>query len=309
MLDDSQEDFTLIDTEDFYAPLEALNLPVAKVIPRTTTIAEVLSILRKNGYGSLIIGETQVEGIVTERDFLFKVSSNFEQMKDQSVETIMTPNPFTLKESSTIYDAIQLMSSREFRHIPIICDSQIKVISVSDLISYTLNYFKEDLLAYGTKVDWAKNGVYLQDHAHYSDETAVTGKISTRVFDTPLRKIMFKEALYCDMDKTLDEVVDLMKKNKSGNIIFLAYETELKGILTERDILKNAYGEVDFSTTLGMEYMTENPHKLLEQDLIAIAVNNMSKYKYRSVIVANQAGFPVSVVSILEILKFISSQI
>lgn len=309
MLDDFENDYSFIDKEDFYAPLESLNLPEAKIISSSTTIGETLEILRSGGFGSLIVGDQRVAGIVTERDFLFKVSSDFNQLKDQSIETIMTKDPFTLKESSTILDAIQLMSSREFRHIPILCDSKIKVISVNDLINYTLNFFKSDLESYGTKVEWSKDGVYLQEQPHYTNEGDVNGKISAKIFETPLRKIMFKDALYCNIENNLDSVISLMKENRSGNILLMEYETELKGILTERDILKGAYGLVDFHKTSVRELMTKNPHKLLEQDLIAVAINNMSKYRYRSVIVANQAGFPISVVSILEILKFISAQI
>ena len=54
-----------------------------------------------------------------------------------SIDEIMTPQPFTLQQTDSIYAARQLMKEKRIRHIPIVDDSQqpVGLITQSDLLA------------------------------------------------------------------------------------------------------------------------------------------------------------------------------
>jgi CBS domain-containing protein len=308
MLEKDERILSSVNFEEFNAPVSTLGLSDVKFIDEKTSVQDTMNILIENGNGCLLIGTSEsIIGIVTEKDFLYKVALNYEEIKDKPVSDIMTKSPFVFDGDNTISEVIDLMCSKEFRHLPVKIENSVKVISVNHLISFFLEYFQSDIKVHGTKVDWSKDGVYLQEFVHYDEEDHANDlELSPQIFETPLRKIMFREALHCSINDSIEEVIKSLIKNKKSTALVMNFETELKGIISEKDLLRKVYSKVDIQNNSISEFMTADPHKLLEQDLIAVAINNMSKYKYRSVIVANQGGYPISIVSILDILKYIS---
>jgi signal-transduction protein with cAMP-binding, CBS, and nucleotidyltransferase domain len=309
MLESKPSNANILDSKEFLSSVSILDLPDAKFVSAETTVEEVKELLKNGGFGSLLLGSQEnLRGIVTERDFLFKIALDYDALKGEPIESFMTVDPMTQSSEDTLGSVVSLMCNKEFRHLPIKFENGYKMLSVNDLIKYFLGHFAKDLQKHGTKVQWSKDGVYLQEYVHYDETAKDQEEISSRIFETPLRKIMFREALHTDSNSTLAQVIESLRDSKKGSALIMDFETELKGIISERDFLRKIYGEVDIHTALVKDYMTADPHKLLEQDLIAVALNNMSKFKYRSVIVANQGGYPISIVSILDILKYMASK-
>jgi len=81
-------------------------------------------------------------GIVTERDLTRRVIANGLDPKTVALDTIMTKNPESLKPADTAGDALQLMRSNSFRHLPVVRDGTvIGMVSIRDLY----NAVKKDL--------------------------------------------------------------------------------------------------------------------------------------------------------------------
>ncbi|WP_127715850.1 cyclic nucleotide-binding/CBS domain-containing protein [Halobacteriovorax sp. HLS] len=310
MLESEQRDYTVVSADDFSVPVKELDLADATFVPGDCSIEKALESLNSSQAGALLIGtSSKLEGIITEKDMLHKAVLNFELVKDNPVSSIMTANPLTLSEDNTVLDIIKLMCAKEFRHLPIKKSDGHAMIGVNDLLYYFLDHFHSDLEVHGTKIEWSRDGVYLQEFIHYNEEDeSLEEEISPRIFETPLRKIMFRDAHYCDAETPFYEAVKSMVEKRKGSILVMEYETEMRGIVSERDLIRKFLTFDDLKLVAIREFMTKDPHKLLEQDLIAVALNNMSKFKYRSVIVANQEGFPISIVTILDILKYIASK-
>jgi NADH-quinone oxidoreductase subunit F/NADP-reducing hydrogenase subunit HndC len=113
-------------------------------------LADAVTIMDGNNIGSLLVvdAEEKLVGIFTERDimhcFARKVAMNEEVMGN-----VMTQNPITLDSSVDIAVAVQLMSEKKIRHLPITEDEKIVgMISYRDLVSYLLPeviYMAEDM--------------------------------------------------------------------------------------------------------------------------------------------------------------------
>ena len=113
-------------------------------------LADAVTIMDGNNIGSLLVvdAEEKLIGIFTERDimhcFAKKVSMNEEIMGN-----VMTPKPITLDSSVDIAVAVQVMSEKKIRHLPITEDEKIAgMISYRDLVSYLLPeviYMAEDM--------------------------------------------------------------------------------------------------------------------------------------------------------------------
>jgi len=75
-------------------------------------------------------------GIVTERDLTRRVIAKGLDPKIVALDTIMTKNPETLKPADTASDALQMMRSHSFRHLPVVRDGTvIGMVSIRDLYS------------------------------------------------------------------------------------------------------------------------------------------------------------------------------
>ncbi|NJD55226.1 MAG: CBS domain-containing protein [Nitrospirae bacterium] len=113
-------------------------------------LADAVTIMDGNNVGSILIldAEEKLIGIFTERDimhcFAKKVSMNEEVMGN-----VMTQKPITLDSSVDIAVAVQVMSDRKIRHLPITENEKIAgMISYRDLVSYLLPeviYMAEDM--------------------------------------------------------------------------------------------------------------------------------------------------------------------
>ena len=91
------------------------------IVPEKTTIAECARIMHRENIGSLVIGEKRnLNGIITEQDLVRKVIAMNLNVKKNPVSKIMTRRLFTVSPEIDLFDAIQLMSDYNIRHMPVI---------------------------------------------------------------------------------------------------------------------------------------------------------------------------------------------
>jgi len=89
--------------------------------------AHVAAVVVVDKYGSLI-------GIVTERDMTQRVLAAGLDGKSVKISDIMTTNPDTLAPDDSAGDALELMRTRNYRHLPVVEDGKcIAMVSVRDL--------------------------------------------------------------------------------------------------------------------------------------------------------------------------------
>jgi signal-transduction protein with cAMP-binding, CBS, and nucleotidyltransferase domain len=78
-----------------------------------------------------------IQGIVTERDYLRRVTLEGRTEQDTPVREIMTSPLIVIGPETTIDECMALMTDRRIRHLPVVQDGGIAaVISIGDIVKF-----------------------------------------------------------------------------------------------------------------------------------------------------------------------------
>lgn len=113
-------------------------------------IADAVTIMDGNNVGSILVldDDQKLIGIFTERDIMHCFAKKI-SMNDEVMGNVMTAKPISLDASIDISVAVNVMSEKKIRHLPVTEDEKIiGMISYRDLVSYLLPeviYMAEDI--------------------------------------------------------------------------------------------------------------------------------------------------------------------
>ena len=113
-----------------------------------TSILDTAKIMRDKNIGAMIIvdANSNIIGIVTERDMTQKVIAKGINSKSNTVDSIMTAKPDTLSADDSAADALELMQARKYRHLPVEEDGKcIAVVSIRDLYAAAKEALEQDI--------------------------------------------------------------------------------------------------------------------------------------------------------------------
>jgi CBS domain-containing protein len=129
-------------------------------IKPTATLCDAAKILDEHGIGAVVItgAGQQILGILSERDIVRTLAHNARVAggyQDESVEKVMTRQVATCKESDTVYELMERMTTGKFRHLPVIEDGRlVGIVSIGDVVKHRLaemalesNALREELLS------------------------------------------------------------------------------------------------------------------------------------------------------------------
>jgi predicted transcriptional regulator len=299
-----------IDRKIFKRPIESLGLQAVKTVNSDATVLELIGFLKINKIGAVpIVSENKLSGILTERDLLRKLPSNGDLNDTHKVSHFMTPKPLGLKMSDSIEKAFRVMTERDIRHLPIVDDSNspVGLISVKDILRMIIDEFPEEVASLGTTNSKAVLVEDVADDAFSTDvlNASVDGTLNSSLFHLPIRKAVEGEALILPESAKLQEVLMHLQKAKVGACVLTSYETMVTGVITERDFLMKIFGtELLQQNPKVQTVMTKDPDCLFSRHKIAYAINNMFTYNYRRIIIVDEDNYPLSLVTLLDILKF-----
>ena len=100
-----------------------------------TPVNECVRLMTSGKIGALIVmdGERLI-GIFTERDALNKVLAGGLDPGNTKVSEVMTKDPYCIHPTTTVGDAMELITKRRFRHLPIVDNGKVlAVVSSGDL--------------------------------------------------------------------------------------------------------------------------------------------------------------------------------
>jgi CBS domain-containing protein len=105
----------------------------------STSVAAAVTVMGIQGVGAvLVMEEGRLDGIFTERD-LVRALSNDIGASSQPVAQWMTRNPVTVGPEASVEDALEMMLSGHFRHLPVMEGERlVGVVSIRDLSRATL---------------------------------------------------------------------------------------------------------------------------------------------------------------------------
>jgi len=100
--------------------ISELRLEVGGGVSPDTPFAEVCEILDRQRRNAIVVCDgDSVVGIFTQRDILYRTSLEAPDPATPIGE-LMTPEPFTLRLDHKVADAIQAMTARGYREVPVV---------------------------------------------------------------------------------------------------------------------------------------------------------------------------------------------
>jgi CBS domain-containing protein len=113
---------------------------VFAVHPDATTI-EAVWLMNRNKIGAvLVLDDTRLVGIFTERDILTRVVEGGRDATTTPVKEVMTTDVVTMQAHRTVEEGLAVMSGRRCRHLPVFEDRElIGLVSIGDLIRWLIH--------------------------------------------------------------------------------------------------------------------------------------------------------------------------
>jgi CBS domain-containing protein len=129
-------------------------------------------------------------------------------------------------------------------------------------------------------------------------------RVRTAVLETPVSQLMAHNPLVVDADATVVAAVNAMNERHTGCVL-VQKDGRLAGIFTERDALRKVIFREGNRSWKVETVMTRDPETLRPDASVAFALNKMSVDGYRHIPIVDEAGKPVGVVSIKDIITFV----
>jgi CBS domain-containing protein len=130
--------------------------------------------------------------------------------------------------------------------------------------------------------------------------------LDSETFRTPIKNLRLRKPIMLDPEQTVQEALGLMMVKQFGCILVSSVDSELLGILTERDVIMKIPGIGRTPDSIKIrEIMTPDPESFEPEDPIAYVMNAMHVGGYRHVPVVDGKNVPLAVVSVKDIIGFI----
>jgi CBS domain-containing protein len=133
----------------FDAPVGELGAAnTALKVDPSRSLAEVIALMNEHHRGAvLVVSEEKLQGIFTERDVLRRVVTGNLELARVPVSELMTRSPDTVPEHASLGQALQVMVSGGYRHLPIV-DAQGRartMVSMREIIEFVCDHFPKEV--------------------------------------------------------------------------------------------------------------------------------------------------------------------
>ena len=131
---------TLISNFDLSKPL---------IIESGTSLENVLQNMQKTKNNCVLtLSNEKLNGILTERDILLKVTGKGYDLQLTTIDEFITTNPEYVSIEDPLAYALNKMYVGGFRNVPVINDEMypVGIISISDIISTIADYFHSEII-------------------------------------------------------------------------------------------------------------------------------------------------------------------
>jgi CBS domain-containing protein len=118
---------------------------VATVGP-DVTVTELLGELAAHNVGALpVVKDDNIIGIVSERDVVRRLHAGGAALLQAKVSDIMTTEVTTCGPGDDVSDLAAVMTSRRFRHLPVVVDGRlVGIVSIGDLVKARIDLLESE---------------------------------------------------------------------------------------------------------------------------------------------------------------------
>jgi CBS domain-containing protein len=128
------------------AVLDHKGIGVCAVAPETP-VYEALEIMADKDIGALLVmAESELQGVFSERDYARKVILHGKSSKDTPVGEIISRPPIVAGLDQSVDDCLRLMTDFRVRHLPVVDqEAVIGVLSIGDLVNWIIRRQEEEI--------------------------------------------------------------------------------------------------------------------------------------------------------------------
>jgi signal-transduction protein with cAMP-binding, CBS, and nucleotidyltransferase domain len=107
-------------------------------IASDATVYDMVARMVESNVGSLLVTiEGRIEGIVTERDYLRRVTLEGRTDRDAPVSEIMTSPLIVVTPETPVDECMAVMTDRRIRHMPVVEGGEVVgMVSIGDLVKF-----------------------------------------------------------------------------------------------------------------------------------------------------------------------------
>ena len=131
------------------SPISDFDLREPLIIELGTCLENVLENMQKTNHNCVLtLSNERLNGILTERDILLKVTGKGYDLQLTTIDEFITPNPEYVSLEDPLAYALNKMYVGGFRNVPVVNDEMypIGIISISDIISTIADYFHNEII-------------------------------------------------------------------------------------------------------------------------------------------------------------------
>ena len=125
--------------------------PFVATIKAGASVKHLVDELKRHNIGALIVSEDgrRIEGIVSERDIVRRLSDYAGEVSNLKVSDIMTTNVYTCTSEDSVEELMQVMTEHHFRHVPVVEEdgSLFAVVSIGDLVKHRIEELGDERAA------------------------------------------------------------------------------------------------------------------------------------------------------------------
>lgn len=112
---------------------------VFKIQPTATGFECARTLNEKHVGALLVMDKDKIVGIISERDLIRKLVCLQADPNKVPVSQLMTTNPLTVLPTTTVQEAMKLVTEKRFRHLPVVEDGKLLgMISIGDLTRWVM---------------------------------------------------------------------------------------------------------------------------------------------------------------------------
>ena len=126
--------------------LESKGSTIFSIAP-DAPVLEAIKLMAEHRVGALLVmRETELVGVLSERDYARKVILQGRSSSQTSVSDIMSNSPLTVSPATDVFDCMRLCTDSRIRHLPVVEDGKVVgVISIGDLVKAVIDAQAEQI--------------------------------------------------------------------------------------------------------------------------------------------------------------------
>lgn len=300
----------------------ALKPSPALTVPENITVSEAsqLCAAKRTDCVLVVDDEEALSGIFTAKDLAYRVAADGLDPHTTPVNAIMTRNPIVTQDTTSATDALQLMVSRHFRHLPV-CNEEGNVVGLLDITKVfheALSKVERSSVA-SEQLFTAMAGVQSElvsvgSNPQAAAMLALAEKLRERTALPDLTSIMDSRTQPATVGPktTVREVARLMKERRTTAVCVMesagvtspgfASGTKIAGIFTSKDVvLRVIAAGLDADRCSVVRVMTPHPDTAPPTMTVHDALKKMHNGHYLNLPVVEADGRLVAIVDVLKL--------